>query len=95
MSRTKKGHGQLQITVALAVMGWLAFGAVYARATEIALQASGDTWVRGDSKDASKGSSTELLVGRLDGNQWIRPLLAFDLSAIPDGSTINSVSLDL
>lgn len=48
--------------------------------------------------DVSNGSGTSLFFGRTGGNAGEvlrRALIRFDLSAIPPGSTINSVSLEL
>jgi len=57
---------------------------------------SGGTYIRSSAADAdSVVNTTELVVGRVAGNDWIRSLLAFDLSGIPDSAIINRVSLDL
>ena len=55
---------------------------------------SGGTYIRKTTPDAIN-NNTELVVGRVAANDWIRSLLAFDLSGIPDSAIINRVTLDL
>ncbi|MGB0993136.1 MAG: DNRLRE domain-containing protein [Akkermansiaceae bacterium] len=70
-----------------------------AQATTVALNPSFDAYVRSDGNangdDDTHNNINELIVGRVLANEWIRPIMQFDLSSIPDGATINSVTLTM
>jgi hypothetical protein len=67
------------------------------RAAETTLSPSKDTALFSPSGDLSSGAGTLYAgkIGSRGGSQTRRALLAFDLAAIPAGSTIDSVSLTL
>ena len=67
-----------------------------ASATMVNLNSSGEAYIRSIAATSDDIFDTgELLLGRVAPNDWIRSVMAFDLSSIPDGATINSVSLSL
>ena len=51
------------------------------------------TFIRGDSTGWNSGGRSEFLVGRNNGG--LRGLLAFDLTSVPAGASVQSASLDL
>jgi autotransporter-associated beta strand protein len=51
------------------------------------------TFIRGDFTDWNSGARSEFLVGRNNGG--LRGLLAFDLTAVPVGASVQAASLDL
>ena len=70
-----------------------------AQAAVLTVTPTADAYVRSDG-DANGDDDTyndinELIVGRVQGNEWIRPIMEFDLSGIDDGATINSVTLTM
>jgi hypothetical protein len=65
------------------------------QAASISLNPSGDSYIRNGGSANSSFDTHELLVGRVVANNWLRSLMAFDLSSVPDTATINSVTLDL
>jgi hypothetical protein len=74
----------------------LALATIEAHATTVTLGASKDNTLYQDSLGAlSNGSGTTLFAGSTGGGLIRRGLIEFDLSAIPAGSTIDSVTLDL
>jgi hypothetical protein len=84
------------------IFAWIAFVAalaINAEAATISVSPSRDnTLYENDTGAESSGLGDSLFVGRTganDGTLIRRAVLAFDLSAIPAGSTINSVTLTL
>jgi len=77
------------------ILTTLVVGAAAAAATGaiVSLNPTGDAYVRNNGNEGSSFDTSELLVGRVAPGDWIRSVLAFDLSSIPDGSTINAVTL--
>lgn len=68
--------------------------ATAASAATLTLTPTADTFVRSDNAATTGGgAASELLVGQLSATQAMHAVLSFDLSAIPEGATINSVSL--
>ncbi|MDD2598968.1 MAG: hypothetical protein PHO37_07075 [Kiritimatiellae bacterium] len=55
----------------------------------------GNSYIRNDKPDVVEDTSKQFILGRVSGDNWIRSLLAFDLTVIPDHAVINSVALDL
>lgn len=68
---------------------------VPARADLITFQAVYSPYIRNTTPDNQYDGSDEMAVGRYASEDWVRGLLEFDLSDIPDYMTITSVSLDL
>lgn len=83
------------LAICLAVVPFFAATIGQASAASISIAAGASPNIRNASPDTAFNSPTEVFAGRLDPNSWIRGLLDFDLSAIPDGATIDSVTLDL
>lgn len=77
------------------IVNALAVGATVSAATGaiVSLNPTGDAYLRNGASANTNFDNTELLVGRVAPGDWIRSVLAFDLSSIPDGSTINSATL--
>jgi hypothetical protein len=72
-----------------------ALEASYARADVIEATSSRDTTIFQNNPNNSLGGAVTIYAGTNSNNSPRRSLIAFDLSAIPAGSTINSVRLDL
>lgn len=65
-------------------------------AAMVMLNPNADAYIRNSSSEANNNFNTsELLVGRVSQPDWIRSILQFDLSSIPDTATITGVSLRL
>lgn len=66
-----------------------------ATADMISITADASASIRNGTPNTPDGVSTGFFPGRLAANSWIRGVLDFDLSGIPDGAQINSATLDL
>ncbi len=100
-----KGTKSVCFTPELPVAGeyrvFLRWSAADNRATDVpvTIVTNGPSLVPQDAPHIRRGSptttynDTELLVGRVAANNWIRGLLDFDLSSIPDDARIHAVEL--
>jgi spore coat protein A len=66
-----------------------------ALADTITIGAAGDNTMYSEDGAQSNGAGNAFFAGRTDGGELRRALIRFDLTAIPAGSTINSVNLRL
>lgn len=66
-----------------------------ASAVTLTFTPSADSIIRADTAGSNSGSATEILTGHLATTQALRGVLAFNLAALPDNVTINSVNLVL
>jgi spore coat protein A len=76
----------------------LAFVAIFAapaQAEIVFLDAAADTTIYSESGSLSNGAGQYVFAGSTNGSDDRRALMRFDLSSIPDGSTITSVTLSL
>ena len=65
------------------------------RADVIELEASKDNTLFEEDEKKSNGIGSYFFAGNTDSSETRRAVIAFDLSAVPAGSTINSVTLTL
>ncbi|MEE8348587.1 MAG: DNRLRE domain-containing protein, partial [Acidobacteriota bacterium] len=90
-SSTRNSRGSLNLLVVIVILS-TAVGV----ADQLVLEPSKDNTIWEDQSGAlSNGAGVALFSGRTGQSRTTRALIAFDLSTIPAGSTINSVSLEL
>ncbi len=77
-----------------AAMGIAVLLAGQASAVTVPLNATNDNRSRSDAATGNSETSSSDLIGNVTGTRWHRAVLSFDLTSIPDGSVINSVTLD-
>lgn len=80
--------------LAMASLGMVGLLAGQASAVTVALNPTNDNRSRSDALTGNSETSSSDLIGNVSGTRWHRAVLSFDLSGIPDGATINSVTLD-
>ena len=93
--RTNLSRGFGAVARAVGLAWTLLAGAAHAQQTTVSLTAVADNTMYSESGNVSNGAGTFCFTGRTNNGDIRRALVRFDLSSIPAGSTIDSVSLAL
>ncbi len=88
-----RSHSTLQVLTAVVVAVCLA--PAISRADTLTVGATRDVTIYSEADDKANGSGSYFFAGRTNGENLRRGLVRFDVSGIPAGSTINSVTLTL